>query len=96
MSLPGIGSASAVRHFGAPKALAKYWVSWITYPFAKLHDAHGVAGHPVVRDDALAPPKIPAADDPEDGEVSIGWVCVALRGSLVIESISHPEWYSQG
>ena len=34
MSLPGIGAASAVRHSGAPKALAKYCVSWTTWPFA--------------------------------------------------------------
>jgi transposase InsO family protein len=31
MSRPGIGSASSVRHSGAPKELAKYWVSCTTY-----------------------------------------------------------------
>ena len=34
MSLPGMGSASAVRHSGAPNALAKYCVSWTTCSFA--------------------------------------------------------------
>jgi len=34
MPLPGIGSASAIRQSGAPKALEKYCVSWATYPFA--------------------------------------------------------------
>lgn len=32
--LPGIGSASAVRHSGAPKASAKYCVSCTTCPWA--------------------------------------------------------------
>lgn len=34
ISLPGIGSASAVRHSGAPKASAKYCVSCTTCPCA--------------------------------------------------------------
>jgi len=34
MSLPGIGSASAVRHSGAPKAFAKYCVSCTTFGWA--------------------------------------------------------------
>lgn len=34
MFLPGIGSASAVRHPGAPKASAKYCVSCTTCPWA--------------------------------------------------------------
>ena len=34
MFRPGIGSASAIRHWGAPKGSAKYCVSWTTYPLA--------------------------------------------------------------
>jgi hypothetical protein len=52
-------------------------------PIGELHDAHGVAGHPVVRDDALAHSEILTADDPEHGEVSIGRVCAVLRRNRV-------------
>src|SRR5580704_7739598 len=47
----------------------------------EFHDAHRVAGHAVVGDDALADPQIPAAGDPQDGEVPAGRVPTALRGN---------------
>ena len=47
-------------------------------PIGELHDARGIDGHAVVRDDALAHPEVPAADDPEDGEGPLGRVSAAL------------------
>jgi hypothetical protein len=38
--LPGIGSASAVRHSGAPKEFAKYCVSQHHMPVGEFHHAH--------------------------------------------------------
>jgi hypothetical protein len=83
MSLPGIGSATVARHSGWPKVFPKVLSLMDHPPIGELHDAHGVAGLPVVRDDVFAHPQIPTADDPEDGEVSIGSVCAALRRNLV-------------
>ena len=51
--------------------------------FLELHDAHRVAGHPVVRDEDLADPEVAAARDAVDGEMSIGGVRAALCGDRV-------------
>ena len=48
---------------------------------SEFHDAHRVSGRAVVGDDALAHPQVPAAEDPQDGEVPGGRVAAALRSN---------------
>jgi hypothetical protein len=46
----------------------------------ELHDAHGVARHPVVGDDALAYPQISAADDPDGAAICAPTTNAATSG----------------
>jgi transposase len=48
-----------------------------------LHDAERVCGHAVIGDDALAHPKLTAAQDPADVEVAFGWVPAKRNHMLV-------------
>src|SRR5580658_2110148 len=84
----GLGDGPArhrLREVGPPGGLAEgvpEVLRLVRHVLAgEFHDAHRVAGYAVVGDDALADPQIPAAGDPQDGEVPAGRVPAALRGN---------------